>query len=356
MRSPKENWEAFAEPMKQEIQNGGCFGCLWKVVKWILILSVVSAILSECNGTPPNDNESAQISQATVQTTEKEETYSSQLGFINRQIQYAAKYNINLHRFPVQEAKLANWIETSNENVVYLTTDNIFGADQYKITEKYDGYLYCGGLKDGRPDGYGILYAAPETGDWLLTYGDYTFACRYIGQFSKGRFDGFGVLFTESANGQAFLSRLRPYDEATGENAADFLTWANYAEYFGEFSDGYKSGLGNSFHLADTFIGSFENALSKIDLDNPSYNVDVGEYKNNLLNGRNKQYIGGYLYYDGESKKDKFDGYGVVYYYGTDIPSYKGEFKNDMRHGTGTSYNEIGEVVYQGEWKNDDYA
>lgn len=209
MRSPKENWDAFAEPMKQEIQNGGCFGCLWKVVKQILILSVVCAILSECNGTPPNDSESTMVSQVTVQDAKEEETYSSQLGFIESQVQYAAKCNIKLHRFPVQEAKLVNWIETSDENVVYLTTDNIFGADQYKITEKYDGYLYCGELKDGRPDGYGILFAAPETSDWLLTYGDYAFACRYIGQFSDGRFNGFGVLFTESANGQAFRDGLQ---------------------------------------------------------------------------------------------------------------------------------------------------
>lgn len=67
-------------------------------------------------------------------------------------------------------------------------------------------------------------------------------------------------------------------------------------------------------------------------------------------------YIGGYLYYDGESKNDKFDDYGVLYHYGTNTPSYEGEFKNDMRHGSGTSYSETGEVIYQGNWKNNDYA
>lgn len=117
-----------------------------------------------------------------------------------------------------------------------------------------------------------------------------------------------------------------------------------------------KSGLGNSFHLSDFYIGAFENALSQIDLDNPSYSVEVGAYKKNLLNGANKQYIGGYLYYAGESKDDMFNGYGVLYYYGTNIPSYEGEFKNDMRHGTGTSYSETGEEIYTGEWKYNDYA
>ena len=42
--------------------------------------------------------------------------------------------------------------------------------------------------------------------------------------------------------------------------------------------------------------------------------------------------------------------------YGTNVPSYDGEFKNDMRHGTGTGYSETGEVIYQGKWKNNDYA
>jgi len=356
MESIRENWEAFAEPMKDEIRNGGCFGCLWKVIKWILILAVVSAILSKCNPTPSKGSENPTTTQTVVQDAESEVADNSQLALIYMQIQYAMKQNIKLHRFPDQEASLAHWLETSDEKTVYLTIDNIFGAEQYKITERYDGYVYCGQLKDGRPDGYGILCAAAETSDWLITYDNHAFSYRYIGQFSDGRFDGFGVLFTESENGCAYLSRLCPYDEATGENTAYFLTWANYPEYFGEFSDGYKSGLGNSFHLSDAYIGTFENALSQIDLDNPDYSITVGKYKKDVLNGKNKQYIKGYLYYDGESKNDLFDGYGVLYYLGTNIPSYKGEFKDDMRHGTGTSYSETGEIIYQGKWKYDDYA
>lgn len=353
MKSIKDNWKAFAEPMKQEKKNGGC---LWTVVKWILVLSVISVILSECNNPSVDEGGGTTASQSTTQSEITEVTDSCQLSFLEKQVEYTVKCSIKLYRFPGEEAQLANWLENTDENIVYVTTDNVFGAEQYKRTEKYDGYLYYGELKDGRPDGYGMLYVAPKNSNWLLTYENHAFACRYIGQFSDGRFDGFGVLFTESENGHAFLSRLRPYDESTGENAVDFLTWSNYAEYFGEFSDGYKSGVGNSFHLSDSYIGSFENALSQIDLDNPSYSIEVGEYKKDLLNGVNKQYIGGYLYYDGESKNDMFDGYGVLYHYGTNVPFYEGEFKNDMRHGTGTSYSETGEVIYQGKWKNNDYA
>lgn len=414
MKTIKENWEAFAKPMKQSIENLSHIkgnisdavadkmdemkegtsteetsdnqpkkkkGCLRTMIKWVLILSVISAILSKCGNTPADDSESITVPQSTGISVETEPTTgtptddtmeatapqstvpveqevadSTTLNFLEKQIEYAAKYNIALYRFSEEEDRLADWIENSNENIVYLTTENIFGADQYKITEKYDGYLYYGQLKDGYPDGYGILYTKPERSDWLLTYENHGFACRYIGQFSNGRFDGFGVLFAESEDGGAFLSRLCPYDETTGENTEYFLTWANYAEYFGEFSEGHKSGVGNSFYLSDFYIGTFENALNQIDLDSPDYSVKVGEYKKDLLNGANKQYIGGYLYYDGESQNDMFDGYGVLYYLGTNIPSYEGDFKNDMRHGEGTSYSETGEVIYQGEWEYDDYA
>lgn len=364
----KKDLKRFTDPVKQDVKNARddiadaiydsahkkeSGGCLWSIIKWILILSVLSAVLSRCgvdNNIPRENN-----GETPTLSAEKEYTGNNELSFIEKQLEYAVQNNIDLHRFPKQEEKLAYWLNNSNADPVYLTIDNIFGSDKYKITENYDGYLYCGELKDNRPDGYGILLVAPENNTSLFSYEDRAYVCRYIGQFSDGRYHGFGILFTESESGLEFLSRLRPYNETTGENVVDFLTWANYAEYIGEFSDGYKDGLGNSFTLPDMYVGTFENALSKIDLDHPNYSVEVGEYKKDKLNGANRQYVNGYLYYEGDSKDDMFDGYGVLYYYGTSIPAYKGEFKKDMRHGTGTSYNEEGEVIYQGEWKNDDY-
>ena len=112
----------------------------------------------------------------------------------------------------------------------------------------------------------------------------------------------------------------------------------------------------NTFNLADFYIADFSIALTQIDLDNPGFSVDVGRYKSDKLNGECQQYIGGYPYYIGECRDDQFDGYGILYYPGTGVPAYEGEFKNDMRHGNGTSYTEKGEIIYQGEWKNDDYA
>ena len=304
--------------------------------------------------TEPSDAPSA--AATTEVSSETESALSNSLSFVAKQVEYATKCSIELNRFPTEESKLAYWVEHSNEKLLYVDTDNLFGADRYKITESYKGYLYYGELKDNRPDGYGILLAYTENFDYLLSYKEKPYALRYVGEFSDGQFDGFGLLFTESENGRNFLSDLRPYNIDTGENIDLYIAWANYVEYFGEFSGGYKEGKGNSFVLADFYIGLYEKALEEIDIEHPRFSIDVGIYKNDELNGSNKQYVGGYLLYDGESKNGEYDGYGILYHYGTNIPRYEGEFKNGMRHGTGTSYSETGEVVYTGKWKNDDYA
>ena len=161
----------------------------------------------------------------------------------------------------------------------------------------------------------------------LLSYNNRRYVLRYVGQFSDGKLDGFGVLFQESGSGRDFLDRLRPYNPDTGENLDDYLTWGNYASYFGEFSDGVKHGMGNTFNLADFYIADFSIALTQIDLDNPGFSVDVGRYKSDKLNGECQQYIGGYPYYIGECRDDQFDGYGILYYPGTGVPAYEGEFK-----------------------------
>ena len=35
---------------------------------------------------------------------------------------------------------------------------------------------------------------------------------------------------------------------------------------------------------------------------------------------------------------------------------YTGEWKNGVKHGYGSYYDENGTLIYAGEWKNDDYA
>ena len=350
-------------------------GCLWTIVKWYIIICLAMGVLSECTSedvasmpaetqvsiheTVPEtqSNWYAEEAPATTDTAAaSKDIPTNPLSFLQSQITYAENCGIPLYRFPKEEEALGAWLEQIPSNPVYVAPDNIFGADRFKMTVESKDYLYFGQLRDNRPDGYGVLLCDPEHSSYLLSYNNRRYVLRYVGQFSDGKLDGFGVLFQESGSGRDFLDRLRPYNPDTGENLDDYLTWGNYASYFGEFSDGVKHGMGNTFNLADFYIADFSIALTQIDLDNPGFSVDVGRYKSDKLNGECQQYIGGYPYYTGECRDDRFDGYGILYYPGTGIPAYEGEFKNDMRHGKGTSFTENGEIIYQGEWKNDDYA
>lgn len=395
----KDDYRNFRDPVKQSFRNmrdniadgvQDAFvgrrederpkrkGCLWTIVKWYIIICLAMGVLSECtsedvaseNNKPANTQTS--ISETILETqsnlygtgamgaadtaTSSEDIPANPLSFLQSQITYAENCGIPLYRFPKEEAALSAWLEQIPSNPVYVAPDNIFGTDRFKMTVESKDYLYFGQLRDNRPDGYGVLLCDPEHSSYLLSYNNRRYVLRYVGQFSDGKLDGFGVLFQESGSGRDFLDRLRPYNPDTGENLDDYLTWGNYASYFGEFSDGVKHGMGNTFNLADFYIADFSIALTQIDLDNPGFSVDVGRYKSDKLNGECQQYIGGYPYYTGECRDDQFDGYGILYYPGTGIPAYEGEFKNDMRHGNGTSYTENGEIIYQGEWKNDDYA
>ena len=392
----KDDYRNFRDPVKQSFRNmrdnitdgvQDAFagrrederpkrkGCLWTIVKWYIIICLALGVLSECTSEDvasmpaetlvsipetvleTQSNLYAEDSRAATDTAAaSEDIPTNPLSFLQSQITYAENCGIPLYRFPKEEAALGAWLEQIPSNAVYVAPDNIFGADRFKMTVESKDYLYFGQLRDNRPDGYGILLCAPEYSDYLLSYNSRGYVLRYIGQFSDGKLDGFGVLFQESGSGRDFLDQLRPYNPDTGENLDDYLTWGNYASYFGEFSSGYKEGMGNTFHLADFYAVDFSIALTQVDLDHPSFSIDVGRYKSDKLNGECQQYIGGYPYYTGECRDDQFDGYGILYYPGTGIPAYEGEFKNDMRHGKGTSFTENGEIIYQGEWKNDDYA
>ncbi len=353
----KDDYRNFRDPVKQSFRNmrdniadgvQDAFagrrederpkrkGCLWTIVKWYIIICLAMGVLSECtsedvaseNSVPAETHVSihetvpetqpnwyAEETPATTDTAAaSEDIPTNPLSFLQSQITYAENCGIPLYRFPKEEEALGAWLEQIPSNPVYVAPDNIFGADRFKMTVESKDYLYFGQLWDNRPDGYGVLLCDPEHSSYLLSYNNRRYVLRYIGQFSDGKLDGFGVLFQESGSGRDFLDRLRPYNPDTGENLDDYLTWGNYASYFGEFSDGVKHGMGNTFNLADFYIADFSIALTQIDLDNPGFSVDVGRYKSDKLNGECQQYIGGYPYYTGECRDDQFDGYGILYY------------------------------------------
>ena len=63
-----------------------------------------------------------------------------------------------------------------------------------------------------------------------------------------------------------------------------------------------------------------------------------------------------YLLYEGDMKDGKMNGDGVEYYSNSDQIKYEGHFRKGKYDGKGVMYDENGKIIYDGKWKNGDYA
>lgn len=76
-----------------------------------------------------------------------------------------------------------------------------------------------------------------------------------------------------------------------------------------------------------------------------------GEWKDNLRHGRGIfQWKDGELY-EGEFRNDRREGYGIYRWKNGEY--YEGQWLNDMRHGNGTLYDKNNKVKFQGLWDKD---
>lgn len=377
----KDNINNFKEPMKQSVENvkdsindtindvtpksnKNNKGCSSKIIILIVIILFISFVYNQCGSDNPEDNVTKLDSQISTTETTSENIPSNNINsndldttevyieLISNQIKYANDNNIKLCRFPMQEKKLAGFLEkaslTDESDLIFLKIDK----DIFKRTENPDEYIYYGELEDNKPNGYGILYKESAISYGAISFDDRYYNRYYFGEFKDGKFDGFGLQFRQEEFSIYDLESVCPYTENDSMFSYYYLLWKNPVEYFGMFSDGERNGKGN-------YISTYniENLNPGHNLDELSYSiVEIGEFKGENLDGTGKMYWGGYLQYDGELKNGMMHGKGKQYYFLSDTLEYEGEFKYDERHGYGISYSESGEVVYKGEWAYDDYA
>lgn len=378
----KENLDNFKSPLKQGLRNlkddindtledtanssngKDKKGCLSKILPIIVICLIIGFINNSCDDKEANTNENG--SQITSNASVADKNAEKDIGIaeldtpekeiyiehLRCQIEYARNKNINVARFLKQEQAFADWLNNIDTREIYLSIDKKIGIDEFKRTEKLQDYVYYGELKDNKPNGYGVLFKKSELPYGSIIFGEEQFFDRYyMGEFKDGKFHGFGMLFDTDIESIYPLMSLSGLDEQSDLLYNYFLDWENPVEYFGMFSKGKKEGLGNYFY---TF--NVENLENNHDLENVKYSkIEIGEYKNDELNGFGKIYLGGLLSYEGEFKDNFKHGKGKTYYFNSTALEYDGEFKYDKRHGKGTSYSENGEVIYSGEWTNDDY-
>lgn len=348
------------------IQEGkGCFGCLFKLIKFCIIASILLTIFAlivdhftndsaptssmntsntvqKSKETPEIINYDAEMKKYAIRTTE----------YLNL---YIGKHNIILNSFPDKDKlkpkldQLKKELESNNSPIKYLELENhFFNESIYKLTSSQTNIIYLGELKDNKPNGLGLIAHIINTYATLDDKGKDIFLIKYFGYFENGLFDGFGNSFYIPNEGEIF--DLSSQYEETGLNYLDYInSRLNFLEYEGEFENGKETGLGNYFEYAPLNRSTDENT-------NTSIYIKTGTFKDKVLDGIGKEYMSdGYLLYDGSYKDGLHDGEGTLYFTDSSKIKYKGNFSDDNYDGKGTLYDETGKVVYSGEWNRGDY-
>lgn len=254
---------------------------------------------------------------------------------------YADEKGIKLHHWNTMKSflkkleKLTTDMDT--KDLIMLTLeDGGFKEDYLKQSLYNIKYAYVGELKDNKPHGIGLVVTLDG---WLV----------YCGEFSEGRYSGFGMEFMEP-----FESDILAVEKQYGSDSFDFYcNRINPILYFGEFENNKRQGKGNTF-VFSSITTEFDPELYPLSRD---IDITVGEFKKDELCGKYKVYADGYLYREANIEQTFFTRKGKVIQYfpkSTNI-QYTGETKNGRAHGKGTLYDEYGEVIYSGKWKNGNY-
>ncbi len=155
------------------------------------------------------------------------------------------------------------WVEECSE---------LFRGKYYKTIEEsgYSITLYYGDLKNGRPDGYGMIYYI-FNGD-IMPEDEYITIIDYIGHFSNGRRDGYGMQYYSPTTFQ--LGKLGKiicdYLEQKYELDVDFIVHNN------DDSRLCSCDWCNHYRQAEELV--IRKYLNIVEYE--------GEFKNNKYNGR----------------------------------------------------------------------
>lgn len=216
-------------------------------------------------------------------------------------------------------------IDSYEGHFVNLSSDKKAFSDivEYKQQTAYSEDVYIGNIKNGKPNGFGIIAQRIHT-DQLLPI--------YIGYFKDGLLDGYGVTYTKDGSNYYRVEKEANYE--SGKLSG------NYYEYSEDYSTDVHYDLGTAQQVL--FDYPFETSV---------YISAQGEYKNNKKSGKWIEEHGlGWadVTYSDNGKKAK----GTIYYPDGGI-QYDGEMNSILQYnGKGTLYRTDGSVEYKGTFKN----
>ena len=243
-------------------------------------------------------------------------------------------------------------LEANNDPVSVKLNSKVFSADYYSLTSERSNYVYVGDMEDNRPSGFGVLS--------LLFEDEGCYRPIYCGNFKDGRFDGTGIKLQDydvnliySVNNVIEMGMLP---------TNDVNDYVESISYIGNFSKGNQNGFGMSIKYPDldaylNFLPGGTSELADLYLVNSGIELNIGTNKNGELQGDDCYiYSNKYLLYEGDMKDGKMNGDGVEYYSNSDQIKYEGHFRKGKYDGKGVMYDENGKIIYDGKWKNGDYA
>ena len=275
----------------------------------------------------------------------------------------------------------------------FLYSTNIY--DDINVSSNRDGYgksaynngdYYIGNLREGIPNGRGVLYdkrnnkkfegsfinGQAVNGTYFFESGEF-----YKGPLSNNSQNGFGKLFYSNGDIKYEGNFVKGIKEGKGK-----YFYENGEYYEGDFHNNLFHGKGKIFYANDNihYEGDFfedEKNGKGILYNKKGKKVYEGDFKQNKFEGKGKYIYDNGNYYIGPFKNNKRSGYGEYYskegdiiyegdfardviegegkYVYEDGSYYVGKFKNGKKHGMGTMYLPNGNINYEGRFENDEF-
>jgi len=182
---------------------------------------------------------------------------------------------------------------------------------------------------------------------------------RYFGDWKDGKKNGYGILFYDDifeafANLQSSIAYFSGHWVDDKRHGMGKRKWQNGNTYIGMYLENKRHGNGTFiFANGSEFIGSFRN--NKFAHGIYTWNngrIYDGDWDNTLRHGYGKYTWPDSRKYEGEWKNDKRDGHGK--YTWPDGDEYEGEFVDGRRVGPGILKLKTGEVIRQ-FWREEQF-
>lgn len=214
---------------------------------------------------------------------------------------------------------------------------NIVTTDLSQFVDAFNGgkFTYVGEQKDGLWEGKGRL-VYPNG----MTF--------YEGDFAKGKLEGQGKYFDD----KGFVVYEGGWKNNLMDGSGKWYYGDGTLKYEGEYKAGKREGKG-TFIWREEDAEAVSNPLAE-DEAKTGDNTYTGSFANDKFSGQ-----GTIVWADGSTYTGSFlDGmiHGTGEYVWPDKWKYAGEFAFGARSGSGVVYDENGQEVYRGQFKNNEYA